>query len=223
MFPKFEKHAKHIIQDKERLDKVLTDHKETKSNVKTFTKAEKKYNKTIHKLEKDENISRDSIEVVIQEYLDFKKDVLLTEIDTYTKTKQNIKEEEWNLIIQESIKGFKKFKKFQDKQTEKNHDYWVKLEKKFKSNDEDIKNEITSMIDDYNKYKSKVMLLRSPSNKKLTGYYTTKDELIKMVDVAISAQRKLFDVRLDLRELIFNNPDKFKVNKAMNKLKKVTY
>lgn len=223
LFPKFEKHSKQFIQDEQRLDNVLALHKESKACYKDFSKKEKKYNKTINRLEKDEKTSRDQINEVINEYLKIKKEELSTEVDLYIKTKQNIKEEEWNLIIKESVKGFDKYKKFQNKQVAKNEKYWLKLGKKFKSDDPEFKDKVHSIIESYNNYKSQVMLLKSPTNTKLTDYDSTKDELLEMVDQAIKEQQQLFDIRLDLRDLIFASPDKFKVNKAMNKLKKVTY
>nr|WP_321452825.1 hypothetical protein [uncultured Carboxylicivirga sp.] len=223
MFAKFEKHAKHIIQNEQRLDQVLAYQKETKSNSKDFAKAEKVYNKTIYQLEKDKNSSRDQINVIINEYLNDKKTELLNEVDLFIKTKDQIQEEEWNQIIKESVKGFEKYNKFQQKQVAKNNQYWLKLKKKFNSDDEDIKNKVESIIEAYNNYNDIIMSLKSPSNTKLTDYNSTKDELTAMVDQVIIAQRKLFDVRLDLRDLIYNNPDKFKVNKAMKKLKKVTH
>nr|WP_319397384.1 hypothetical protein [uncultured Carboxylicivirga sp.] len=223
MFAKFEKHAKHIIQNEQRLDQVLTYRKETKSYIKDFEEAEKSYNKTIAQLEKNENSSRDKINQIINKYLAEKKKELLTEVDLFIKTKDQIKEEEWNQIIKASVKGFDKYNNFQQKQIAKNEKYWLKLKKKFKSDDEDLKMKVQSIIEAYNNHNNMIMTLNSPSNIKLTDYNTTKDELCAMVDQAIIAQRKLFDVRLDLRDLIYNNPDKFKVDKAMRKLKKVTH
>jgi len=223
MFPKFQKHAKKLIEDDERLDQVLSLRKESSAYYEDFLKAEKRYNKTISHLEKDKETSRDKINNVINEYLNIKKAELYSEVDLYIKTKQYIHQDEWDLIIEKSTKGFDKYKEFQDKQVVKNEKYWLKLKKKFRDQNTELQEEVNSIIAAYNNYNHQEMSLRSPSNTRLLDYDTSKDELIEMVDQAIKAQQKLFDIRLDLRDLIFSNPDKFKVKKAMNKLKKVTY
>lgn len=111
----FKKHVKKYVVDKDRKGEILDIAKDFKSEIKTLNKVKKKNFKELHKLNGDYNRTRQEMETVFNVIMESRMTYQNTEIDVRLKIAPLIMEEEWEQILDKSLKDWDKGQKKRDK------------------------------------------------------------------------------------------------------------
>lgn len=226
LIPKFEKYAKKHVQDKECVDQILDQRKQTKKRKKKEVKTHKAFIKTFQKQLLQQQSTAEELHLIVEQRMVIYKDEKAYELGEHLQMKHLIHESEWNAIVEAVNGDFKKVLKLQRKEEEKlskRFDRLIKSCAGIRSSDK--KQEVLSFMEDIkanylgNRKQFHQHLL--PENKFLLQYGVSRSELEVVLERIHDIQVRQFQLCIEMQQFLAARTTPSEWNSIKSKLKKL--
>ncbi|MBI9060846.1 MAG: hypothetical protein JEZ14_02580 [Marinilabiliaceae bacterium] len=226
LIPKFEKFTKKLVQDKERVDQILDQRKQTKKRKKKELKTHNAFIKTFQKQLLQQQSTAEELNEIVGQRMDIYRGEKEYELSEHLQMKQLIHESEWNNIVDAVNGDFKKMLKLQQKEEKKLAKRFDRLVKSCSRIDSpDNKQEVIAFMKNmkgiYLNNRKQFYQHLLPENKKLLRYTISSSELETELERIHQLQVKQFKLCIEMQQFLAARTTATEWGRIKGKLKRV--